>query len=66
MVTIPTRVKWKTTSGGRTRVTYKVEFSSINDEKIGTSTGSCWDDSLEKCAAQIVKHAKIAANELPQ
>jgi hypothetical protein len=65
VVTIPTHVGWKRTSGGRTRVTYKVEFSSVNDQKIGTSIGSCWDDSLGKCAAQIVEEAKIAANKIP-
>jgi hypothetical protein len=64
VVTIPTHIKWKTTRGGRTQVTYRVEFSSVNDERISTSSGSCWSDSLGECAAQIIKEAKVAASKI--
>jgi hypothetical protein len=60
VVTIPTHVRWKQV-GRRTKVFYTVEFASAENQNIGTRTGSCWDDTLAKCAAQIVKDAKIAA-----
>jgi hypothetical protein len=63
VVTIPTNVGWKQV-GKRMLVLYTVEFASVDDQNIGTSTGSCWDDALSKCAAQIVKDAKIAARKI--
>jgi len=59
VVTIPTHVDWKK-MGRRTQVFYTVEFASIDHQNITTSTGSCWDDRLAKCADQIVKDAKMA------
>jgi hypothetical protein len=66
VIGIPEHVGWKETSGGRTRVTYEVEFSSVNNKKIRHAMGSCWDESLEKCATQIVREAKIAALRIPR
>jgi hypothetical protein len=63
VVTIPTNVGWKQV-GKRMQVLYAVEFASVDNQNIGTNTGSCWDDMLSKCAAQIVKDAKIAARKI--
>lgn len=59
VVTIPTNVDW-TQDGKRTRVIYRVEFSTSDGLKLGSRRGSCWDDQLEKCAAQIVSGAQAA------
>ncbi len=59
VVTIPTHVGWKKIDG-RTQVIYSVEFTSTEDLNIGASTGTCWDDALAECAAQIVQDAKKA------
>jgi len=63
VVTIPANVRWNKV-GKRAQVIYTVEFSSVDNQKIGTNTGSCWDDKLAKCATQIVEDAKIAARKL--
>jgi hypothetical protein len=63
VVLIPSHVKWNQI-GTRTQVLSSVEFASTDNENIGVSTGSCWDDALAKCAAQIVKDAKIAARKI--
>ncbi len=59
VITLPSNVEWKQV-GGRTQVLYTAEFAS-DGQSLGGSKGSCWDDALAKCAAQIVKDAKIAA-----
>ena len=63
VVTIPTNVDWKQI-GGRTQVLYTVEFSSAENQNVGASRGSCWDDEMAKCAAQIVSDAKTAAGKI--
>ncbi len=63
IVTIPTHIAW-TQKGTRTYVRYKVEFSSSDDVGIGKSSGSCWDDNLADCAAQIYGGAQRAAHKL--
>ena len=63
LVTIPTHVGWEQV-GRRTRVLYTVEFASLDNQNLGTSTGSCWDNKVTKCASQIVKDAKIAARKI--
>ena len=59
VITLPSNVGWKLV-GGRTQVLYTADFAS-EGQNLGGSKGSCWDDALAKCAAQIVKDAKIAA-----
>ena len=59
VITLPSNVGWKQV-GGRTQVLYTADFAS-EGQNLGGSKGSCWDDALAKCAAQIVKDAKIAA-----
>jgi hypothetical protein len=63
LVTIPTHVRWKEI-GGRTQVRYTVEFASADNQSIGRSRGTCWDDALAECAAHIVRDAKIAARKV--
>lgn len=62
VVTIPTNVGWRSI-GKRTQVRYTVELSSAENRRIRTSTGSCWDDGLAKCAAQIVSDARTAMHK---
>jgi hypothetical protein len=67
--------------GKRTRVTYTVRFSSLDDDAsanpdlqqrvalakaISILKGSCWASELAKCATQIVSDAKTAARKMPQ
>jgi len=63
IVSIPTNVEWNKV-GKKTQVLYTVEFSLADNQKIGTSTGSCWDNAFAKCAAQIVKDAETAARKV--
>lgn len=63
IVTIPTNVDWEE-RGKRTRVFYKVEFTTTDDKKLGTKKGACWHDDFRTCASQVVKHAKNAARKL--
>jgi hypothetical protein len=65
LVTIPTNVVWKQAKQAdkRTKVLYRVEFASADDKTISKSTGSCWDDTLTKCADRIVKEARTAARK---
>lgn len=63
VVTIPTNVRWKQ-CGKRTQVFYTVEFASTDQQNLGTSKGSCWDDDFATCAAHIVGAAEIAARRI--
>ena len=63
IVTIPTNVGWAT-KGSRTLVRYKVELSTSDDKRLETIRGSCWDDHLAECAAQIYGRAQRAARKL--
>ena len=63
VVTIPSNVAWNR-AGKRTRVSYKAEFTLIDNSSLGGSAGSCWDDTLTKCATQIVRDAKVAARRV--
>jgi hypothetical protein len=58
VITLPSNVGSKPV-GGRTQVLYTAKFAS-DGQNLGESTGSCRDDALAKCAAQIVKDAKSA------
>ena len=59
-VTIAKNVGWIQV-GKRIKVLYIVQFSSAEDHSLGTSSGSCWDYTLAKCASRIVHNAKTAA-----
>ena len=63
LVTIPTNVDWKK-KFGRTKVRYAVKFTSVEDQDLGISSGSCWENAFARCAAQIVTNARIAARKI--
>jgi hypothetical protein len=65
IVTIPTHVEWKE-AGKRTKVFYTVEFTSVDNQPLGSSKGSCWDDAMMKCTNNIVKKARVAARKVHQ
>jgi len=65
IVTIPTHVAWKQV-GERTKVLYTVDFASVDKQPLGSSKGSCWDDTLTKCTSKIVKDATAAARKVHQ
>jgi hypothetical protein len=58
LVTIPTSVDWKVVKK-RTKVLYRVEFEFAN-ENTGPlfRNGSCWEDQMSKCAADVVHGAE--------
>jgi hypothetical protein len=63
IVTIPTHVKWMKVEK-RTLIDYTVEFTSANNHALGTFTGSCWDDEMTQCVAQIMGDARGAARRI--
>lgn len=65
IVKIPTHVAWKQV-GKRTQVLYTVEFATIDNQPLGVSKGSCWDDTLTKCTSKIIKDATAAARKVHQ
>ncbi len=65
ITTIPTHVEWKR-AGKRTKVFYTVRFTSVDDQLLGISKGSCWDNAMTKCASQIVKDATTVAHKVHQ
>jgi len=58
IVTIPSNVSWHRVGGG-TEVTYSVQFSGTASSLRGNSVGACPEEQLEKCAAQVVRDAKV-------
>jgi len=65
IVTIPTHVEWKR-AGKRTKVFYTVKFTSVDNQPLGISNGTCWDDGLTKCADKIIKDATAVARKVHQ
>jgi len=58
LVTIPTNVDWKVVAK-RTKVLYRVQFEFANDNaSVVSRKGSCWEDQLSRCAADIVHGAE--------
>lgn len=45
------------------KVIYKVEFTTVNGQRIAAYRGSCWEDAISKCADQIVADAKTVASK---
>jgi hypothetical protein len=71
-------VQWEPL-GERTKATYTVQFSSLDDNtsknpnlqqrfaearKISIRRVSCWDTEMAKCVAQILDEAKLAARKV--
>ena len=65
IITIPENVGWKKVKK-RIKITYVVEFSTADDRVFMTRKGWCWHKEYAKCAAQILKEAKVAARKLPR
>lgn len=65
IVTIPTHVEWKQ-FGKRMKVLYRVNFASVDNQPLGGSEGSCWDDELARCANKVVKDATAVAHKAHQ
>jgi hypothetical protein len=63
VVTIPTHVKWMQAEK-RTYIDYIVRFTSINNHDLGTVPGSCWDDEITQCVAQIMSDARRVARKI--
>ena len=63
IVTIPSALAWKEV-GGRVRVSFKVTYSDVASRPLGTAKAKCWEDDLEKCAANVVKRAIDAARDI--
>jgi hypothetical protein len=62
IVTIPTHVRWMKVEK-RTWVDYAVEFDLKGNHHLGKDAGSCWDDEIQECAAQIVIEARAVARK---
>lgn len=60
VIRIPTHVAWRE-KRRRTRIIYRVEFSTKDNRRIGQSQGCCWERSVKKCAKEVLLDAKIAA-----
>lgn len=64
IVLIPTHVQWTRLGwrpfARRTRISYRVEFKMLGKsaEPVDTLAGSCRDDHMANCAAEIVMAAK--------
>jgi hypothetical protein len=52
-VVIPTNVDWKQV-GSRTKVLYTIEVLKVDDKKVGTFNGFCWESDIRRCGTQIV------------
>lgn len=52
-VVIPTNVDWKQV-GNRTKVIYTIVVMKMDDRKVGTFKGSCWDSDFRRCGTQVV------------
>ena len=63
VATIPTHVQW-VRQGSRTQLLYEVQFTSIDESRLGDSKGRCWEDQLANCTARVYRDAKRAARKL--
>jgi len=64
IVRIPTNVQWKKI-GGRIKVLYRLEFSLKDNHDLRGNGGSCWEDTLKVCAAQIISEARSTIGLAP-
>jgi hypothetical protein len=63
IVYVPSNVEWQQV-GNRRKALYKVEFSTVDNRRLSSSTGWCWVDDIRSYAAQIVSEATKAARKL--
>lgn len=65
IVTVPSNVAWRRI-GERAEIVYLVRFSDGASRSLGTRTGTCGEDQLRECAAQVLAGARVAAANLRQ
>ena len=65
VVTIPHELRWNE-KGRRIRATYTVEFTDSVDRRLGSMSGTCWEDDFRSCAQRVVERAKLVAERLLQ
>ena len=63
IVTIPNHLDWED-HGDRTRVACTVRFPDRLDKPVGDVRGSCWEDELHDCVAQVVRAAERASRDM--
>ena len=63
VVRVPTNIDWRRRRAAL-GCTTQVNFTLIDNQRIGSSQGSCWETALAECAAQIVRRASIAARKI--
>jgi hypothetical protein len=63
IVSIVSNVEWQTV-GTRTRLTYQVQFADNATVILGKNSGSCWEDALSDCSAEVLRSAKLAKGKL--
>ena len=63
LVELPANVSLKKV-GKRTKVTYTVNYSNADNQRISSHDGSCPETQLSACAEQIVRGARIAARKV--
>ena len=59
LLTIPTHL-YSRPAQGRTNFQYVVIFTDRQSKYLGVSVGSCWEDSMERCALSVLSDARIA------
>ena len=59
LLTIPTHL-YSRPAQGRTNFQYIVIFTDRKSKYLGVSVGTCWEDSMERCALSILSDARIA------
>ena len=45
----------------RSQSWYQVEFKTVDEKNLGTSSGACWADGLSRCAKRVRADAELAA-----
>ena len=63
LVELPANVGTKK-AGKRSKVTYTINYSNADNQRISSHDGSCLETQLSVCAEQIVKGARIAARKV--
>ena len=63
VVRIPNHVAWRKRRG-RTRIIYRVEFRTKDNQLIFETQGCCWEGSVKKCAKEVLPDAKLAAKRV--
>jgi hypothetical protein len=57
IVTIPTNVAFEET-GARVQIFFDVNYTNATDRLLGSASGTCWENELSTCAAEVVKRAE--------